>query len=183
MVDIASGTQREATARSRGELGVRVRGITLLSQRGAEKVKQATACFVNVLLGNQPVAGVEESGFHEAEISKDGRFRWTKSNARLVIPLDAKDRPEAILVQLGLPKTRSVAITANHHVLCDEKANDARPPWHWEKTFDVRGIDFGDRITLEIISTTETLLSQPNGKTDPRELGVAVRGIKLLSSR
>jgi hypothetical protein len=181
-VDIASGTRPEPTDASRGELGVRVRGITLLSQRGHEKMKLAMSSFVNVMLGNQPVTGVQESGFHEAELSKDGRFRWTKSKGTLVIPLDANERPNAILVQLGWPRTRSLRITANDQVLFDEKASDQRPPWYWEKTFDVSGIDFGNKITLEIICNTQPLLGQPNGKVDPRELGVAVRGIKLLGA-
>src|SRR5262249_11864813 len=108
IVEIASGTRPEPNGRAR-ELGVRVRGITLLSQRGLEKLNRSS--FLNVVLGNQPVEGVEESGFEEAERGKDGLFRWTKSKARLVIPLGAKELPRAILVQLGWPRTRSLRIT------------------------------------------------------------------------
>jgi hypothetical protein len=179
IVEIASGTRPEPTGGTRGELGVRVRGIKLLSQRGEEKRKLA-ASFVNVMLGNQPVGGVEESGFHEAERAKGAIFRWTKGTGKLVIPLDAKERPKAILVQLGLPRTRSVRITANNNVLCDVKAGDDRPPWYWERTFDVSNIDLGDKMTLEIICNTQPLLSNPAGTIDLREMGVAVRGIKLL---
>lgn len=99
-----------------------------------------------------------------------------------MIPLDGKERPKAILVQLGWPRTRSLRITANDDELFDGKAGDQRTPWYWENTFDVSGIDFGDKMTLEIISNTQPLLSDPGGKTDPREIGVAVRGIKLLGA-
>jgi hypothetical protein len=120
IVEIASDTRPEPTEATRGELGVRVRGIKLLSQRGQEKLNLA-ASFVNVMLGNQPVGGVEESGFHEAERSKEGLFRWTKGTAKLVIPLHEKERPKAILVQLGWPRTRSVRV-----LLCGFCARRAR---------------------------------------------------------
>jgi len=86
---------------------------------------------------------------------------------------------------IGLPKFRSVRITVNDHELLDEKASEQGPvvEWLWEKTFDVSGIDLGDKVALEIFSNIEPLLVDPRGdKADARELGVAVRGIKLLGA-
>jgi len=78
-----------------------------------------------------------------------------------------------------------VRITVNDHELLDEKASEQGPvvEWLWEKTFDVSGIDLGDKVALEIFSNIEPLLVDPRGdKADARELGVAVRGIKLLGA-
>jgi len=78
-----------------------------------------------------------------------------------------------------------VRITVNDHELLDEKASEQGPvvEWLWEKTFDVSGIDLGDKVALEIFSNIEPLLVDPRGdKEDARELGVAVRGIKLLGA-
>jgi hypothetical protein len=78
-----------------------------------------------------------------------------------------------------------VRITANDHELLNEMARVEGPvvEWLWEKTFDVSGIDLGNKVTLEIFSNVEPLLVDPRGdKVDARELGVALRGIKLLGA-
>ncbi len=102
IVEIVSNTRPDQNDISRREIGVTVRGIKLLSRRGDdnEEEKMRSSSFLNVTLGNHIVPGIEESGFHPTERSNDGRFRWTKGKARLVIPLDKKERPQAILVQL-----------------------------------------------------------------------------------
>ena len=187
IVEIVSNTRPDPNDISRREIGVTVRGIKLLSRRGDDKEEERmrSSSFLNVTLGNHIIPGIEESGFHPTERGNDGRFRWTKGKAMLVIPLDKNERPQAILVQLGLPKFRSVRITANDHALLNEMANEQGPvvEWLWEKTFDVSGIDLGNKVTLEIFSNVEPLLVDPRGeKADARELGVAVRGIKLLSA-
>jgi ribosomal protein S27E len=187
IVEIVSNTRPDPNDNSRREIGVTVRGIKLLSRRGDDKEEETmrSSSLLNVTLGNHIVPGMEESGFHPTERGNDGRFRWTKGKARLVIPLDKKERPQAILVQLGLPKFRSVRITANDHELLNEIAREQGPvvEWLWEKTFDVSGIDLGNKVTLEIFSNVEPLLVDPRGdKVDARELGVALRGIKLLGA-
>jgi hypothetical protein len=187
IIEIVSNTRLDQVNNSSREIGVTVRGITLLSRRGEEEMEERLrpSSFLNVTLGNHIVPRIEESGFNPTERGTYGRFRWTKGTARLVIPLDKKERPQTILVQLGLPRTRSVRITVNDHELLDEKANEQGPvvEWLWEKTFDVSGIDLGEKVTLEIISNIQPLLVDPRGdKTDARELGVAVRGIKLLGA-
>jgi predicted RNA-binding Zn-ribbon protein involved in translation (DUF1610 family) len=183
VVEIVSNTRPDGPR----EIGVSVRGIKLLSRRGEEKMEEKTrpSSFLNVSLGGYIVPRIEESGFHPTERGMDGRFRWTKGQAKLVIPLYKNERPQAILVQLGLPRTRSVRITVNDHELLDEKANEQGPPvsWAWEKMLDVSGLDLGDKVTVEISSNIQPLLVDPRGeKTDARELGVAVRGIKLLGA-
>jgi hypothetical protein len=183
VVEIVSNTRPDGPR----EIGVSVRGIKLLSRRGEEKMEEKTrpSSFLNVSLGGYIVPRIEESGFHPTERGMDGRFRWTKGQAKLVIPLHKNERPQAILVQLGLPRTRSVRITVNDRELLDEKANEQGPPvsWAWEKMLDVSGIDLGDKVTVEISSNIQPLLVDPRGeKTDARELGVAVRGIKLLGA-
>src|SRR5438132_5648689 len=41
--------------------------------------------------------------------------------------LHKNERPEAIQVQLGLPRSRSVRITVNDHELLDERASEQGP--------------------------------------------------------
>lgn len=187
IVEIVSNTRPDPNDNDGRKLGVTVRGIKLLSRHGDDKEEEnmRSPSFLNVTLGNHIVPGIEESGFHPTERGNDGRFRWTKGIARLVIPLDKKERPHAILLQLGLPKFRSVRLTANDHALLNEMVREQGPvvEWSWEKTFDVSGIDLGNKVTLEISSNVEPLLVDPRSeKADPRELGVALRGIKLLGA-
>jgi hypothetical protein len=136
------------------------------------------ASFLDAVVGNRLIPGVEDSGFYQNEQGQDrpGPFRWTDGHAKLVIPLDRNDLPQAMLVQLDRPTDRFLRITVNNQELVNEKANQ-RSPRAWEKTLDLSGIELGDKIVVEIVSNTTV-----PGK-DSRTLGVQVRGIKLLRAR
>ena len=159
-------------------LGLKVRAITLLPT--AEQVTPPSiATFLNVTVGNHDVPGVEDWGFQDSEGNKDGLFRWTRGKAKLVIPLDPKQLPQAMHVQLGVPTSRGFRLVVNGFGLVNEGPNSQRP-WLWQKTFNLVGLSLGQKLVIEIESNTEPALFQPNGKLDARELGVCVRGIRLL---
>jgi hypothetical protein len=136
--------------------------------------------FLDVTLGNRSVPGVEESGFYNNEQNDAGPFRWTNGRARLVVPLDRKEPPQALLVQLHRPKGTSLQITVNDREYVNEKAR-GRPMPRWERTLDLSGVDLGEKAVVEIVSNTVTPQSvDPNQPQDTRALGVKVHAITLL---
>lgn len=139
--------------------------------------------FLNVPLGREAVAGVEESGFGNQEF--DGRqqpFRWTDGRARLVIPLATDKPPRALLVHLPASRPASappatIQIVANERVLFqDEVPNGAL-----DKTFDLDPALLGDKLTLDILSNTFVPQALPGSTSgDTRALGVRVGRVELL---
>jgi hypothetical protein len=142
--------------------------------------------FLNVVLGNQFVPGVEESGFSFQEYDDLGEaFRWTDGKGRLVIPIDRHKPPTGLVLKLDIfrpphVKTVLIQIVANNRELFKQhvplgiwagSAAGRFPPG----TLDLTGIDLGDELVLDIISET----FRPKG-TDARTLGVLVRGVELL---
>jgi WD40 repeat protein len=141
--------------------------------------------FLNMTLGAEPVPGVEESGFSYQEYDQGRPFRWTDGKARLVIPIDKANPPRALLVQLVTYRGPGVVnaeleIRVNDHPLFHDRIRLGR----WEKTLDLKGIDLGDRVALDLVSDTFNPLGnrQATGQVsdDARTLGITVRGIKLL---
>jgi serine/threonine-protein kinase len=145
---------------------------------------EPTALF-NVTLGATAVAEVDERGLSYQEHDPKGDpFRWTDGRARLVIPIDKNKPPQALFVEIFVFRPPGVAgwlrLIANQMELVHEEVRN----WRFRRTFDLRGIDLGDKLVLEILS--DTFVPQgvmDNGtNNDPRTLGVQVRAIKLLPS-
>ncbi len=142
------------------------------------------AALLNATLGGTPVAEVEESGFSYQEYDKEIPFRWTDGHGRLVIPIDRSKLPQALFVEIFVYRPPGVAgwirLVANQQVLFHEHLSHYR----FRRILDLRGIDLGDKLVLDIISDT----FQPQGvmdngtNNDPRTLGVQVRAIKLLAT-
>jgi len=145
---------------------------------------QGKPSLLDVTLGNQVNPEVEESGFYCDESDQFGQsFRWTNGKARLVIPIDKNKPPQAIAVRIYVFRppgiTGRLQILANNHELYMQPHV---PHWKWEKAFDLRHLNLGEQLVLDIIS--DTFLPKgvmDNGtNTDERALGVQVRSIKLL---
>lgn len=140
--------------------------------------------FLNVALGNDLVAGVEESGFFEQEHFEGQSFRWTNGRGKLVIPIDKNRPPQALLVELRIfrpPEVRDIPlqIVANQRDLFNNRVAGSR----WERIFDLSNIDLGDRLVLEIVSDTFAPRGVMEGgaNQDPRTaLGVQVWQVNLL---
>jgi eukaryotic-like serine/threonine-protein kinase len=168
-------------------LGIGLAGLTLavvflVGWRSIPPQPRQRPSFVNVTLGDEFVPEVEESGFHFQEFYRGQPFRWTDGHARLVIPTDRTKPPEALLVRFtanrapGVKKPR-VSIVVNGRSLFEGDIPLARP---WENVFDLRGIDLGEQVVLEVISDTFSPQGGKVASDDPRQLGVQVMGIKLL---
>jgi hypothetical protein len=129
-------------ARDLRTLGVYVRGIKLIGDR-----------YQNIILGAQPVAGVEESGFYEPEYSEGVPVRWTNGAGRLTVPIDAQEPPRGVYIDLestapkGAGSTR-LRVVINDHELCHEHTDEGS----WSKTFSLEGMALGDHLTIELLS-------------------------------
>src|SRR5262249_13964846 len=140
-----------------------------------------------VTLGNEPVAGVEESGFSYQEYLNGQPFRWTDGTARLVIPIRAGEAPRALLLRLVSYRTEEVK-SATLHVRANQRDvfKGRIPQGQWEKTLDLSGVELGKELVLELLSDTYAPLGRNRGNgqgksDDPRELGVLVLAIQLLN--
>jgi predicted Zn finger-like uncharacterized protein len=139
--------------------------------------------FIDTLLGPEAVPDVRESGFHIPEQFQGRAFRWTNGHARLTIPIDPNDRPEALAVDLFAFRPKQIKqvrlqITANGRDLFHQTIDV--PPWSWQRTFDLREIDLGKEVVLDIVSDSFVPNSIDTEQEDPRTLGVQVMGIMLL---
>jgi sugar lactone lactonase YvrE len=144
--------------------------------------KKKGLSLVNVTVGSESVAGVEESGFHVQQFGPDGQpFRWTDGNARLEIPIDRATPPRALRVQLwpyrpANAEPAAVRILVNQHELLRQTLSRDR----WEQTFDLTGLPPADTAVVEIRSDTFVPAEIKDGGQDTRTLGVQVRGVTLL---
>ena len=127
--------------------------------------------FVDVVLGNRTVEGVDDAGFYNDEQNDTGPFRWTDGKAKLVIPLNKNERPQALYVKVLRLKSTWLRITVNDRQLANEPAADE--DW-WERKLDLSGIELGEMVVVEI--TCSTIVA----KVDSRPLGVRVVAIQLL---
>jgi hypothetical protein len=154
--------------------------LVVLSAWWVRIARPAPSSFLDVTLGHERVPGVEDSGFYHNEENQEGRFRWTDGSAKLVIPLDRHEYPEALLVHIHRPKGTWLQITVNDRRLVDEQAVESGSIG-WERTMDLRGQDLGDKLVIEIASNTVVpRVVSADRSQDDRALGVRVRAIKLL---
>ena len=181
-----SGSSRWRLALGLALVGLASLGLVLLlfAVCVAWPVRPATASFLNVPLGNQTVEGVEDSGFYNDEhTDADGHFRWTDGKAQLVIPLDKKDRPRALRLQLLRAKTTWLRILVNDRELVNEQPSN-RDIYLWDRTLDLNGVELGEKLVLDIVSNTVVPSeANPGRSTDDRTLGVRVREIRLLRDK
>ena len=142
--------------------------ISLAATRG----DAATSGSPNLIRDEQiRMLGGRISGFFGTEWAGARPFRWTRGDARLVVPIDPERLPTSLAVEVlitGGPKQLTVAIDAC--TLFEDTINR-----RWSATFDLGDCPLAPP-ELEI-----TLLSGTHvpGTRDTRELGVAVGRIEL----
>ncbi len=124
--------------------------------------------------------GVEQTGLHGQELSKDASPRWTDGAARLVVPIDENRPPQALRVDLAStgPQGTELKVLLNGDVLFQESL----PPSRWSKTFSLAGRSFHKQLTLELLSDTFVPRETTKGSKDRRTLGVMVKAVMLLDS-
>jgi hypothetical protein len=115
--------------------------------------------------------GGQSSGLHGQEWLGGRPFRWTRGNARLVVPLDPEIKPHSLAVEVlmtGQPK--QFRIVVDGCVLFDETINE-----RWSATFELAGCPLAPpELEIELLSDTHV----PSTRDD-RRLGVAVGRIEL----
>ena len=137
-----------------------------------------TPSFINRPVGQESFAEVDDEGFYFQEYNPvDQPFRWTNGHGRLGIPIDLTNPPGGAPGQAsGLPGTGDqespAAIVVNtHSVFQGDISAD-----YWEQRLDLRGINLGEQVVVELISGTFC----PLDVGDTRTLGVLVLGITLV---
>ena len=150
-------------------LGVCVRGVTLVSR---------DRNYVGVVLGAEPVPGVEESGFHGVE--RGGQpCRWTDGRAKLLVPIPPGTRPRALVVSAEIPNRKDfrVRVMVNGRAVFD----DAVPPKTvWAKELPLDGIELAGRAEIELVSPSVAPAQTEPGSKDTRQLGMRVRKVVLI---
>ena len=157
-----------------------VEAITLLDSDSVDSKPLLPSDYWDVVLGNQGVSGVRESGFHGQEWSKDKPVRWTDGSAKLVVLIDENRPPKALRVDLAStgPKGTELKVLVHSDVLFHKSL----PPGRWSKTFSLAGRSFNERLTIELLSDTFVPAEIIKGAADQRTLGVMVEAITLLDS-
>ena len=139
--------------------------------------------YLTVPLGGRWIWGVKESGFHGPEEFEGERVRWTNGAAKLEIPLDLRDLPRALRVELAWsgPHEPALRILANGYPVYDGKVPRQQ---RFCGEFDLTAVPARGCLTVELLSDTfvpATKQRLPNGSlTDSRTLGVLVKEIRLL---
>ncbi len=156
-------------SRDKRKLGVRVVGVVLQSGRKE---------YLNVSLGNQFVAGVEEAGFHKLEMEGSQPFRWTMGQAHLLVPI-VRTQPTKLQIVFDLPeKTKErLALLVNGQKLMDK---EMVPQNGWTQVFSLADVPIEETLKIEVRSGTWVPAKTLPRSKDQRMLGVKVREIKLL---
>ncbi len=115
--------------------------------------------------------GGQSSGFHDPEWEGVRPFRWTRGNARLVVPLDPEMLPHSLAVEVLMTgKPKQFRIVVDGCVLFDETINEG-----WSATFELAGCPLAPpELEIELLSDTHVPSTH-----DDRRLGVAVGRIEL----
>jgi hypothetical protein len=125
---------------------------------------------------------VEESGFNNHEWHEDQPFRWTNGPAKLVVPVDEQRPPRALRVDIeshppaGKADETLIRLLANGHDLYRGRI----PRGSWSRTFRLDGVTLAGQVNIDLLSDTFVPKDSEPGSTDPRTLGILVRGIWLL---
>jgi hypothetical protein len=131
----------------------------------------ASQSYIGVALGWRRFPGVWESGFQSA--GRGTRFRWARGRARLVVPVNEFPTRLTVNLRPAAPDVR-VRIVVNGTVLFD--AADGSGP----RTLDLASCPVTDWVTIEILSEAVPDGRRGHAASDRRDVGVAVREIRLL---
>jgi hypothetical protein len=133
--------------------------------------------YINLSLGNERVWGVEESGFGDPTQADGQPIRSIKDKGRLVVPLDRSSPPQALTVSLKAGRSpTNLRVLANGQELFQGTVSSD----DWSQRFDLTGIRFGKRLTIEIVCdalSPKGAIERDKGETP---VGVMVKAIRLL---
>jgi len=151
----------------------KVRWIKLLAA-------QPSASFVDVPIGSQFVFGIKEMGFWNEETYGNETCRWTDGTGWMTVPLGAK-KPRALALSAFIPSPPgySVRVSVNGKKLYD---GPVRSNSIWSVELPLTDLELGDRVHIELMSST-FLPTQVDAKTkDARVLGIRLLHMRLISA-
>jgi hypothetical protein len=162
------------TSADQRRLGVMVRGIRVIPRDLGN-----VAAYEGITLGAAPVLGFEESGFYAPERIEGAPGRWTNGAATLTVPLNPRRMPQWIEVETLAPGRDKAQL----QVLVNGVEFSAQevPRGVWSATFNLERIPMSDELLIELKSDTFIPAERHEGSSDTRELGLVVRGIRLLT--
>ena len=154
------------------DLGVLVSDIRLKTRASRDP-----ASFVGETLGAESVEGVDESGFYLPELFDESPARWTNGAARLRVPLDPRNLPQGLEIEVSAPGRDGILlqVLANGVELWNERVPDQGR----SVKLSLDQVALEKSLTIELncepFSPSETL----EGSTDSRSLGVVVHAVRL----
>ena len=151
-------------------LGVCVRGLTLLN-----KIRD----YTGVNLAAEPVPGVNESGFHNRELSGKQPCRWTDGKAKVIVPVPDGRRWQTLAVMAEMPDRPNyrLRLTVNGKVLFDDVPKRGLV---WTRDFPLDGINLDREAVIELNSST--IAPGQTRTKDSRTLGIRLRTLRLQGS-
>jgi hypothetical protein len=135
--------------------------------------------FDGMILGTEPIIGVQEFGFHQQEDFGGTPARWTKGTAELRVPLNPKSPPHVLGIETIAPGRESVdlRLLANGIELWHQPVL----PEPWSGSFRLDRVPMDRELRIEILSDTYTPSEGSGRMGDQRHLGIVVRGIRLAA--
>ena len=115
--------------------------------------------------------GGRSSGFYGTEWGRSRSFRWTRGDARLVVPVDPRSPPEELAVDVLLTGGEKQLRIAVDDCLLFDQAVAGR----WNATFDLRECGLSPP-EVEIVLESDTHIP---GTRDTRRLGVGLGRVEL----
>jgi hypothetical protein len=144
---------------------------------GEVQSRLPTISYEGVILGAEPVFGVQESGFHRRERSGGGPARWTTGAATLRVPLDPRDLPQVLEIEAVGPARQggpNLQVFANGVELWNGRILGV-----WSRSLSLSQVPLGDSLQIDLKSDTFIPYESTEGSGDRRRLGVMVKGIRL----
>jgi hypothetical protein len=162
------------TSPGRRSLGVVVRGIRVMAPD-----REDVAAYEGVTLGAEPVLGFDDSGFYLPGQIEGAPGRWTNGSATLRVPLSSRNLPTLLRIETAAPgrKGARLRVLANGVELWNQRI----PPETWSKTFELEQVPMNDVLLIELESDTFRAADEHEYSPDVRDLGVAVRAIRLTA--
>ena len=144
---------------------------------GEMQARLSSLSHEDVTFGATPILGVPESGFDRQEWPQGVPARWTRGIATLSVPLDPRNPPEVLEIETidHNPDGARLRVLANGTELWHEQV----PAQPWSRTFSLLDVPMSEVLSIELRIEADTPDESPNESTDPRGLGVLVRGIRL----
>jgi hypothetical protein len=146
---------------------------------GELQTRLSLPSYEGVVLGVEPIFGVQESGFHLPEEFGGVPGRWTERMATLRVPLDPGSPPRILGIETVVPGRDGAQLELLANGV--ELWRGPIPSRAWSKAFDLEQVPMGRELLIKL-KTDPASTASGTGSAPARRLGVVVRGIHLAAS-